>query len=232
MTKKYALVCCSVESLQPLAAAFHEDPDQWDVLMPGADDFLDRARHYDGYLISGSVLSVVEDRAQRSVSNVLELVRYVYTQSMAPLVGICFGAQAIAAALGGTVGRNAGGRFRLGVEELAWARTQDTRLPEAFKPAILAKMHGECIQDLPPDSEVFASSATAPYEIFLTGGRLLGVQGHPELDNATLRRAAEAFHRQMYDEGQWQEVVRDTLRPVERDTVVALGRRLLSKGHL
>lgn len=233
-TKRLALVCCGEESRAALTATFRPDEAHWDVLQPATDGFeAARLADYDGYVISGSVLSVVDDASTKTVSNVLDLIRRVQADSSAPMLGICFGAQAIAVALGGQVGPNPDGRFRLGVEALVWAPSRDLgRWPETVQPAVVAQSHGECVLELPPVSTPIASSQSVPHEIFVTDDRFLGIQGHPEIDNRGLQDGFMAFHRPMFDARQWQAIVDEAKRPVESRAVVALGRRLLRDGHV
>lgn len=231
--KSIALIKCSSESMVALEDAFGSVDTFCEVLDPTEEGFLETARKYDGYVISGSVDSVVDDSERPRVANVLALIRQVREQSDAPIVGICFGAQAIGKALGGQVSRNPSGKFRLGVDTLSWQPAHPVgRWPSPTTPTSVAKSHGEYIASLPPDTEVIASSKTTPHEIFLVERRFLGVQGHPEIDNVGLQQGYLQFHRPMFDTAQWSAVVQDAQQPIDRHVVLALGRRLLLQGRL
>jgi len=231
--KKIALVCCADGGPGSLIETFRSEGERWDKLMPDVDGFASDARGYDGYIISGSPKSVNDDRATPMVSNVLALIRDVYMNSNAPVLGICFGAQAIATAFGGRVGPNPSGRFKLGVDKLTWAEGMDrARLPEPLRPSALVESHGECVIELPPDSELLASSSTIPHEIFLVSNRFLGVQGHPEVDSTGLQMTFMPWHRKSFDAEHWRVVEDESKRPIEPIAVVELGRRLLADGYL
>jgi GMP synthase-like glutamine amidotransferase len=88
------------------------------------------------------------------------------------------------------------------------------------------------VLELPPHAEILASSSTVPHEIFLIHHRFLGVQGHPEVDREGLREGFMPLHRALFDAERWQIVEQESRQPVERDAVIALGRRLLSNGYL
>jgi len=48
----------------------------------------------------------------------------------------------------------------------------------------ILESHGDCVKELPPNTELLASSLTCPHELFVTGSRrnILACQGHPEFD--------------------------------------------------
>lgn len=235
--KKYALIWCSelpgMDYRQHFVDQFRRAGEHWDILSPAAPDFLATATAYDGYVVSGSEKSVIDDAATPFVSDLLAFLRTVRTQSRSPVVGICFGAQALAAAHGGKVGRNPAGSFRLGVEPLQWVDGIDTeRWPEADAASILVESHGECVERLPAGSTLLAGSRTIPHEIFLVGERFLGVQGHPEIDSRMLSGKFMQLHRSMFDDTRWAAVEHESRSPVHRDAVLALGRRLLDQGRL
>ena len=231
--KKIAVVCCADKLPGSLMETFGSEGQHWDKLMPDIDGFGAAARGYDGYVISGSPKSVNDDRATPMVRNVIALIRDVYANSIAPILGICFGSQAIATALGGRVGLNPSGHFKLGVDELIWAGGVDrASSPETLRPSTVIQSHGECVLELPSHSKLLASSSTTQHEIFLVSNRFLGVQGHPEVDNTDLQEIFMPYHRTMFDAERWQVVERESKRPIEPGAVIELGRRLLADGYL
>ncbi|AJR26789.1 type 1 glutamine amidotransferase [Sphingobium sp. YBL2] len=232
--KKFATIWCSPvpqdDELKPeLQNAFGGPGEQWDVLYPDSGDLLPVAANYDGFVIGGSPKSVVEDAETPLVKNLLNLIRWVRDNSSSPIVGVCFGSQALAVALGGRVDRNPGGAFKCGVDSMTWTEAADgTRWPETARPATLAKSHGECVIELPPDSIHLASSRTIENEIYLTHGRFLGVQGHPEVSNEALRKLFMPSHRSLFSDEQWRVVEAESQHPLEPSSVKSLGRRLLA----
>lgn len=236
--KKIALIWCDPVAeaaglKESLHQVFRSDGQAWDVLSPEDEDFIERASTYDAYVISGSPRSVVDDAQSTLVRNTLNLIRKLRDTSSVPILGICFGAQSLAEALGGKVGPNPSGQFKLGVDTLKWTADADvTRWPEIAGPAALVQSHGECVLMLPPNSLHLASSAITEHEIFLIEDRFLGVQGHPEINNDLLRKVFMAYHRPLFDDAQWGAVQAQADQPLERDAVIALGRRLLTEGAL
>jgi GMP synthase-like glutamine amidotransferase len=85
-----------------------------------------------------------------------------------PVLGLCFGAQILAAALGGSVSRSS-------TPEHGWVQL-DSRDPEIARGPWLAWHHD--VIDLPPRAELIATTDAAPHAFRI--GPHLGVQFHPE----------------------------------------------------
>jgi GMP synthase-like glutamine amidotransferase len=93
-----------------------------------------------------------------------------------PVLGICFGAQMLAAALGGQV-------TRAPAPEIGW-QTIDTSAPQLIDAGPWFQWHHDRFT-VPPSARLLATSALANQAF--TFGRALGVQFHPELTPAVLR---------------------------------------------
>jgi GMP synthase-like glutamine amidotransferase len=93
-----------------------------------------------------------------------------------PVLGICFGAQALAAAHGGEV-------VRASRPELGWSAVQ-TDDPVRIPPGPWMQWHADRVV-LPPGAVEIARNDVCPQAFVLR--RNLGVQFHPEVDAATVR---------------------------------------------
>ena len=235
--QKFALIWCSENPLldyrEYMLDQLSGGAGQWDVLLPADPDFSKQAKGYDGYVISGSEKSVVDDLDTPLIRRLFTLINEVRETSATPIVGICFGAQALAAVLGGRVGRNETGQFRLGVEALTWLPSSATLAwPETTEDITLVQSHGECVLKMPADSILLASSPSAIHEVFLAEGRFLAIQGHPEADGSWLRKMFMPFHRDAFDDTQWEAIEEESRQPVKREGILGIIRRLLTEGHL
>lgn len=160
-----------------------------DAPMPGPRDA-------DAYVITGSSSSVTE-RAPWML-RVEELVRGIAAAG-APLLGICFGHQLLAQALGGRVARNPRGR-EIGTVRLD--RVADdplfAGLPRSFD---VHGTHVDAVVELPPGAEVLATTALDRVASFRVGAALRGVQFHPEFDADIMREYLRARAALVRDEG-------------------------------
>jgi GMP synthase-like glutamine amidotransferase len=103
-----------------------------------------------------------------AVAAEIELLRTAVAQDV-PVLGLCFGGQALAAALGGKV-------ERAPTSELGW-RDLTTDDPELVPPGPWLEWHYDRFTT-PPDATEIARTADAPQAFRL--GPHLGVQFHPE----------------------------------------------------
>jgi GMP synthase (glutamine-hydrolysing) len=141
----------------------------------------------DAFVITGSSSSVTE-RAPWMLRTEA-LIREI-ASARRPLLGICFGHQIVAQALGGLVTRNPRGR-EMGAMRVS--RTLDDRifagLPRAFD---IHGTHVDAVTRLPPGAEVLATTPRDPHAAFRVGPWIKGVQFHPEFDADVMRGYLDA----------------------------------------
>jgi len=130
---------------------------------------------FDAIVPLGAVWAVYDDALIGSwLRPELELLRRAHDQGI-PVLGICFGGQALAAALGGTVQAASG-------PEIGWTEVQ-TDDPELISPGPWYEYHYDRYQ-LPPGARELARTPLCS-QAFVSG-RSLGLQFHPEVTAAVL----------------------------------------------
>jgi GMP synthase-like glutamine amidotransferase len=144
-----------------------EEPATW----PGLDGV-------DLVLSLGSEWSVYWDHVGASVAAEAALLTAAH-QATVPILGICFGAQIVAHALGGTVRRAA-------FVEIGWYEI-DSSFPDVVAPGPWFEWHADTFT-LPGGATELARSTVGPQAFRL--GRTAAVQFHPEIDEPILRRWA------------------------------------------
>ncbi|MFZ8885766.1 MAG: type 1 glutamine amidotransferase [Steroidobacteraceae bacterium] len=140
----------------------------------------------DAYLITGSPCSAYEPLEW--IPPLESFVRDVYRASI-PLVGICFGHQLIAQALGGKVAKADAG-WVLGMHDFTITRRQ-AWMTDASAGHALHFINQDQVVRLPPGVDLWASSDDCPVIMYGEGNRLLCLQGHPEQPESSMRAFAE-----------------------------------------
>lgn len=140
------------------------------------DQFPDDISLCDGYLITGSKFGAYEDLPW--IHRLKALVREIH-QAELPLIGVCFGHQVIAEALGGKVEKFDGG-WGVGIHQYRIDRPQPDIIPESQQSLTINAFHQDQISVLPEGAEVFASSEFCEYAGLVYGDKILTVQAHPE----------------------------------------------------
>lgn len=134
------------------------------------NQFPGSARDADGWLLTGSKHGAYEPHSW--IAPLEGFLRDVYTREI-PIVGICFGHQILAQALGGKVEKFAGG----------WVvGKQSYRFNGASHDSQLMAWHQDQVVELPRDARVVGSSDSCKFAALSYGDTALTVQPHPEFD--------------------------------------------------
>lgn len=137
-------------------------------------DFPDPAA-FDAIVPMGAPWSVYDEAAIGTwVGGEIAFLRRAHEAGV-PVLGICFGGQALAAALGGSV-------ERASEPEIGWV-TLDTQRPGLIEAGPWFQWHGDRWR-LPAGVHALASTAVAEQAFVV--GRSLGLQFHPEITPAML----------------------------------------------
>lgn len=158
------------------------------VTYPVVDNiFPDSVESADGWLITGSRYSVNDPDPW--IGKLIALIREIKASGR-PMVGICFGHQAIAKALGGAVGENPGGWI---------AGASEYRTPEGERDRTLLAWHKEQILTLPGEAEIVSGSSACPYAVLRYGDVALTCQAHPEFTADFIRGLVETRGQSLTD---------------------------------
>ncbi|MFY0689823.1 MAG: amidotransferase [Cyclobacteriaceae bacterium] len=130
---------------------------------------------YDAFICTGSRKSVYDNEPW--IVKLLSYIREVNT-SQKMFVGICFGHQALAQALGGKVEKATAG-WLIGVHSFTLTQAMDSFVE--FNVLMLCQ---DQVTKLPTDASVLATSQSCPNGMFQLGNNMLGIQGHPEFTKA------------------------------------------------
>jgi len=135
-----------------------------------AMDFPQSVHDCDGWLITGSRHGAYEDHP--FIPKLEDFIRTAYKERV-PLVGICFGHQIIAQALGGKVERFGGG-WAVGPQDYDFGGEKIT----------MNAWHRDQVMRRPKGAEVAACNDFCENAALVYGDRAFTVQAHPEFEDA------------------------------------------------
>ena len=123
----------------------------------------------DGWLITGSKHGVYEDHP--FIAPLEAFIRDAHAADV-PLVGICFGHQIVAQALGGRVTKFPGG----------WSLGPHAYVTDTGETVTLHAWHQDQVVEPPEGARVLARGEMCANAALAYGDRILTVQAHPEFD--------------------------------------------------
>ena len=135
--------------------------------------FPDDIHDADGWLLTGSRHGAYEDHA--FIPPLEDFIRRVHDAGV-PMVGICFGHQIIAQALGGKVVKHPGG-WAVGAQDYDFGG----------QPVTLNAWHQDQVVALPPGAQVAGRNAFCENAALIYGDRAFTVQAHPEFGDAFIQ---------------------------------------------
>lgn len=129
-------------------------------------EFPESVRDADGWLITGSRHGVYEDHP--FIPRLEQFIRDAF-EAEVPMVGVCFGHQIIAQAMGGRVVKHPGG-WRVGAHDYVIGG----------KPMVLNAWHQDQVVDLPPSATIAGTNEFCQAAALVYDHRAFTMQPHPE----------------------------------------------------
>ncbi|WP_031526226.1 glutamine amidotransferase-related protein [Dyadobacter crusticola] len=162
---------------QMFPALFSQVAPEWEFVFYDVCNgiFPDSVHECDLYISTGSKFSVYDQ--EDWILRLKVLVNDVY-ESGKKYVGICFGHQMLAEALGGKVVQGSPG-WRVGVHSFSSIENAEWMQPEMQEFNLLMMCQDQVVA-MPPNSTLLAKTADCSVGMFQVGPHMLGIQAHPE----------------------------------------------------
>ena len=150
------------------------------------NDYPQDMNECDAYLITGSKASCYDN--VQWIHALKEFIKALH-KNKKKLIGVCFGHQIIAEALGGSVRKSPSG-WHAGVDSIS-LNNDALEYGDQGKKYNLVFSHQDEVKRLPRNATLIAESASCPIGMFLIENHIFCTQGHIELD--------KKFARMIYD---------------------------------
>lgn len=140
---------------------------------------------YAGLLVLGGEMGANDDATYPWLTDAKALIRIAVEQDT-PVWGICLGHQLVTVALGGTVQVNPAGRAG-GLTAIGWVEesAHDPLCAGVVRDAVAVQWNNDIAEQLPPGTQVLATSLDGSAQVVRFTGRAWGVQFHPEVGGDT-----------------------------------------------
>jgi len=155
--------------------------------------------HFDAVIMSGSAGSVYDDETW--IGRLEDRVRR-WAELETPILGICFGHQVIAQALGGRVEKNPLG-WEVGTQKvmLTPEGTSDPLFAGLPSPLKVMESHQDIVVEPPPGAICLAGNDISQFQSLAIGDRIRTVQFHPEYTVEQIRYLLNPRREMLTDQG-------------------------------
>ncbi|KAJ3041283.1 hypothetical protein HK097_002304 [Rhizophlyctis rosea] len=149
----------------------------------------ERPDDFGAYVLTGSKFSAYDQDPW--ILRLIDFVKELDKRKDVKVVGVCFGHQIIAQALGGEVTKNPHG-WEVGWTEVQLGENGKQVLKTSRGAIRIQSMHQDYVKRIPPSFEVYASTTLCPVQGLIQPNKYLTIQAHPEFNGGVVTEIIKA----------------------------------------
>lgn len=216
---------CSIEGFGLYETTLRRTASKVEVIHPYRGDPFPNVRELDAVVVGGTPVSAYHLERHAFLQKEFDFLKAVLAKDI-PCLGICFGAQLLSLALGGTVSRNP--QIEIGVYEVELTDAGKTNRSLRGFPARFPvfQWHGDTFS-IPPNAQLLAVGHTCRNQMF-RAGNAIGVQFHLEIGSKEANSWCSAYAEELQSFGKQKEEIVAEVEAVEKQMAMLAERMILN----
>ncbi len=196
-----------------------------EVIHPYRDDPFPNVQSTDAVVVGGTPISVYDFTSYPFLQREFDFLKAVLGKNI-PSLGICFGAQLLSLAMGGTVTQNPQKEIGVYVVELTESGKTDPTL-KGFPPRFPVLQWHQDTFSVPPNAELLVTGQTCRNQMFRAGNSI-GVQFHLEIGSKEADNWCIAYAEELHSFGKRRNDISAELEVVEKQMTLLAEKIILN----
>lgn len=216
---------CSTEGFGLYESVLRRIASKVEEVHPYRDDPFPDVRSLDAVVVGGTPISAYNFNGYPFLQREFDFLKAVLDKNI-PCLGICFGAQLLSLALGGTVTQNPQKEIGVYEVELTESGKTDPSL-KGFPPLFPVFQWHQDTFSVPPNAELLVAGQICRNQMF-RAGNAIGVQFHLEIGSKEADSWCTAYAEKLRSFGKRRDEILDEVKAMEKQMAMLTEKLMLN----